>query len=83
MAGFGFEVERITEPALRFSKAPDFVLRRQRNAVAVCEVKSIGEFDYTVKVNHKDGPATETLNTTGANQTGSVCFIGLRGRSGN
>ena len=58
--GLGFEVERITEPELRFSKAPDFLLRRKGTAVAVCEVKSMGEFDYTVKVNHKDGTATET-----------------------
>jgi hypothetical protein len=56
----GYEVERITEPALRFSKAPDFMLKRQGVAVAVCEVKSMGEFDYSVKVNHEDGTATET-----------------------
>jgi hypothetical protein len=58
--GLGFQVERITEPALRFSKAPDFLLRRQGTAVAVCEVKSMGEFDYTIQVNHKDRTATET-----------------------
>ena len=58
--GLGFEVERITEPALRFSKAPDFLLRRHGTAVAVCEVKSMGELDYTVKVNHADGSSTET-----------------------
>jgi hypothetical protein len=58
--GLGFEVERITEPAMRFSKAPDFLLRRQGTAVAVCEVKSMSEFDYTVQVNHKDGTATDT-----------------------
>lgn len=56
----GYEVERITEPALRYSKAPDFLLKRQGTAVAVCEVKSMGEFDYSVKVNHEDGTATET-----------------------
>jgi hypothetical protein len=56
----GYEVERITEPALRFSKAPDFLLKRQGVAVAVCEVKSMCEFDYSVKVNHQDGTATET-----------------------
>jgi hypothetical protein len=56
----GYEVERITEPALRFSKAPDFLLKRQGTAVAVCEVKSMGEFDYSVKVNHQDGTATVT-----------------------
>ena len=58
--GLGYEVERITEPALRFSKAPDFLLKRQGTAVAVCEVKSMGEFDYTVSVGHADGTATET-----------------------
>jgi hypothetical protein len=58
--GLGYEIERITEPALRFSKAPDFLLKRQGGCVAVCEVKSMGEFDYTIKVNHKDGTATET-----------------------
>ena|ERR1017187_4935729 len=56
----GYEVERITEPALRYSKAPDFLLKRLGAAVAVCEVKSMGEFDYSVKVNHEDGTATET-----------------------
>jgi hypothetical protein len=56
----GYEVERITEPALRFSKAPDFLLKQHGVAIAVCEVKSMAEFDYSVKVNHEDGTATET-----------------------
>lgn len=56
----GYEVERITEPVLRYSKAPDFLLKRHGVAVAVCEVKSMGEFDYSIKVNHQDGMATET-----------------------
>jgi hypothetical protein len=56
----GYEVERITEPALRFSQAPDFLLKRQGVVVAVCEVKSMDEFDYSIKVNHQDGTATET-----------------------
>jgi hypothetical protein len=56
----GFEVERLTEPMLKFSKAPDFLIKRQGTPVAVCEVKSMDEFDYTVKVNHKDGTATQT-----------------------
>jgi hypothetical protein len=56
----GYEVERITEPALRFSKAPDFLLKQHGVAVAVCEVKSMGESDYSVKVNHQDGSSTET-----------------------
>jgi hypothetical protein len=56
----GYEVERITEPALRFSKAPDFLLKRQGLPVAVCEVKSMGEFDYTVSECHADGTETET-----------------------
>ena len=56
----GFEVERVTEPALKFSKAPDFLLRRQGTTLAVCEVKSMDEFDYTIRENHADGTATET-----------------------
>jgi hypothetical protein len=56
----GYEVERITEPALRFSMAPDFLIKQHGVAVAVCEVKSMGEFDYSVKVNHEDGSATVT-----------------------
>lgn len=57
--GLGFEVECITEPDRRFSKAPDFLIKRHGHAVAVCEVKSMGEFDYTVTVHHEDG--TDTL----------------------
>jgi hypothetical protein len=56
----GYEVERITEATPRSSKAPDFLLNLHGTAVAVCEVKSMGNFDYTVKVNHQDGTATET-----------------------
>ncbi|HZB89359.1 MAG TPA: hypothetical protein VE291_11915 [Terracidiphilus sp.] len=58
--GLGFEVERITEPDQRHSKAPDFLLRRAGAVVAVCEVKSMGDFDYTVRVLHQEGAPTET-----------------------
>src|ERR1035437_7335673 len=56
----GYEVERITEPALRFSMAPDFLLKQHGVAVAVCEVRSMGEFDYSIKLNHEDGTTTVT-----------------------
>ena len=59
----GFEVELIVETQPRRPMAPDFLLKRDGTARAICEVKSMGEFDYSVTLLHEDGTKTTTRRT--------------------
>jgi len=59
----GLGVDFIAEPHKPRSMAPDLLLKREGTAKAVCEIKSMRDFDFTVTLLHDDGTETNTQRT--------------------
>ena|ERR1035438_2991434 len=60
----GLMVEAMEDPSERFSRLPDFRLYREGQPWAYCEVKTVWQHSWTVRILHQDRPAEEHLEVS-------------------